>query len=181
MSSILSYISLPFTTVFNWILVALAPLLHLGKHLVLGFLLPFRLLAKLEVGARFKLVNNVLVFVLTAHQTLYIYLGVAAVIGLVTGFILHISSTILVSLFNLTPTTEETGRSKSSGHAAQEKRKLEQAWQTSTSKGDRGNLRAEPEKNYAEWLELDIGRRRKDHDVLGQTILEEEDDGSEGF
>lgn len=46
---ILYYISLPLTTVFNWVLIALAPVFHLFHYLGYTFLLPFRLLAKFEV------------------------------------------------------------------------------------------------------------------------------------
>jgi hypothetical protein len=54
LGSVLYYLSLPFTTVFttvyNWVLIALAPALHLGHYLFSGMLLPLRLLAKFEVG-----------------------------------------------------------------------------------------------------------------------------------
>jgi hypothetical protein len=112
---------------------------------------------------------------LIMYKTLYIYLGVAAVIGLLTGSILHMSSSILVSVFNLTSTPEETGRSAASVRAAREKKKLEQAWQSSTTKTERGKWKEEPstEKKFSEWLETDQG-------LLRQTILEEDDD-SEGF
>lgn len=54
LGGILYYISLPFTTVFtivfSWVLVVLAPALHLGHYVLAGFLLPLRLLAKFEVG-----------------------------------------------------------------------------------------------------------------------------------
>lgn len=164
--SIFYYLSVPFTTVFSWVLgwvlTALAPLIHLGHYFVSGFLLPLKLLAKFE--------------------TLYIYLGVAAIIGLVTGSILHLSSTVLISLFNLTPTPEETGRSAASVRAAREQKKLEDAWQSSSSMGE-ARLRADPlvEKKYAEWLEKDVGKRREGDGLLGQTILEEEDDSEDGF
>jgi hypothetical protein len=113
---------------------------------------------------------------LIGHETLYIYLGVAAVIGLLTGSILHISSSILVSVFNLTPAPEETGRSAASVRAAREKKKLEQAWQSSTTRTERGKLKEDPsmEKKFSEWLETDQG-------LLSQTILEEDDDSEEGF
>ena len=93
----------------------------------------------------------------------------AAVIGLLTGSILHISSSILVSVFNLSPTPEETGRSAASVRAAQEKKLLEQAWQSSTIKNDNWNAEPSMEKKYSEWLETDQG-------LLSQTILEEDDD-----
>ncbi|KAH8768035.1 hypothetical protein BGZ57DRAFT_856573 [Hyaloscypha finlandica] len=176
LGSVLYYLSLPFisvfTTVYNWVLVALAPALHLGHYLLSGMFLPLRLLAKFEVGK-----NNVFIApLLTIYETLYIYLGVAAVIGLLTGSILHMSSSILVSIFNLTPTPEEIGRSAASVRAAREKKKLEQAWQSSTTKVESGKWKGEPstDKKYSEWLEIDRG-------LLRQTILEEDDDSEEGF
>jgi hypothetical protein len=48
--TIFYYLSLPFTTLLRWILVALAPVLHLGHYMVSGFLLPLRLLAKFEAS-----------------------------------------------------------------------------------------------------------------------------------
>jgi hypothetical protein len=49
--SVFYNLSLPITTVLGWLLVALAPLLHLGHYFFYGFLLPLRLLAKFEVLA----------------------------------------------------------------------------------------------------------------------------------
>ena len=37
------------------------------------------------------------------------------------------------------------------------------------------------EKNYAEWLEKDVGKRREGDGLFGQIILEEEDDSEDGF
>ncbi len=50
LGSVLYYLSLPFAIIFDWILVALAPALHLGHYLLSGCLFPLRLLAKFEVG-----------------------------------------------------------------------------------------------------------------------------------
>jgi hypothetical protein len=173
LGSVLYYLSLPFTIIFDWILVALAPVLHMGQYLLSAFLFPLRLLSKFEVGKNILFSCTLLI----GHETLYIYLGVAAVIGLLTGSILHISSSILVSVFNLTPAPEETGRSAASVRAAREKKKkLEQAWQSSTTRTERGKLKEDPsmEKKFSEWLETDQG-------LLSQTILEEDDDSEEGF
>jgi hypothetical protein len=49
LGSVLFYVSLPFTILFNWALIALAPALHLGNYLLSGLLLPLRLFAKFEV------------------------------------------------------------------------------------------------------------------------------------
>jgi len=54
LGSVLYYTSLPFTTVlvtiYNWLIIVLAPVLHLGHYLLSGLLLPLTLLAKFEVG-----------------------------------------------------------------------------------------------------------------------------------
>jgi hypothetical protein len=176
LGSVLYYISLPFTivliTIYNGIVIALAPALHLGHYLLSGLLLPLTLLAKFEVGQTpfFGYCAD------NTCKTLYIYLGVAAVIGLLTGSILHMSSSLLVSIFNLTPTPEETGRAAASVRAARETKKLEQAWQSSTTKIQGGNWKddSSTEKKFSEWLETDQG-------LLRQTILEEDDDSEEGF
>jgi voltage-gated potassium channel Kch len=50
LGSVLYYLSLPFKIIFDWLLVALAPVLHLGHYLLSAFLFPLRILAKFEVG-----------------------------------------------------------------------------------------------------------------------------------
>jgi hypothetical protein len=105
------------------------------------------------------------------------------VIGLLTGSIVHLSSTFLVSFFNLSPIPEERGRPVASVRAARVQKKLEEPWwQSSSSKGDRARLRSDAslEKKYAEWLEKDVGTRKEDQGLLGQTIIEE-DDSEYGF
>jgi hypothetical protein len=181
LGSILYYLSLPFaiifTTIYNWLIIGLAPILHLGHYLLSGLLLPLKLIAKFEVGPTFFLY-----IVADSSKTLYIYLGVAAVIGLLTGFLLHISSSILVSLFNLNPAPEETTQSAASVRAARETKKLEQAWQSSTFKSERAwKAESSRDSKYAEWLETDLGKRREDQGLFRQTILEEEDDSEDGF
>ncbi|KAG0648191.1 hypothetical protein D0Z07_5423 [Hyphodiscus hymeniophilus] len=139
--SIFYYLTLPIASVFGWLLVAIAPLLHLGQHLLSGLLLPLRLLARFEV---------------TAHA--------------------HAKRNARSHIF-----PEDTGRSAASVRAARENKKLEDAWQSSSSRGE-ASLRVDPtmEKKYAEWLEKDIGKRREDS-ILGQTILEEDDDSEDVF
>jgi len=163
LNSIFYYVLLPVVAFFRSLLVVLAPLLHLGNHLLSGLLLPLRLLAKLE--------------------TLYIYLGVAAVIGLVTGSILHLTSTVLVELFNLVPTAEDKRRSIASVRDSREQIKLEEVWQNSSLRGIQGGSKAQalPGKDYAEWLDKSSGKRRDNQRLVKQTILEEDDDSEEGF
>ncbi|TVY81471.1 hypothetical protein LSUE1_G003205 [Lachnellula suecica] len=152
---ILSYLLLPIRLLFNALRIALAPVLHLGNYILTGCMLPLKLLAKFE--------------------TLYIYLGIAAVIGIITGSILHISSTILVSIFNLAAVPEETGRTAASVRAAREQKKLEGAWESSVSKGESAGSKKDASTRNTEWLGSELGKRREDQGLLGQTILEEDD------
>ncbi|KAG4411033.1 hypothetical protein IFR04_015837 [Cadophora malorum] len=157
LSTTFYYASLPITTIFWWIIACFTPFLKLAMRILSGFLLPLKFLAKFE--------------------TMFIYLGVAAIIGLITGSVLHLSSSLLVSVFNLTATSEETGRSAASVRAAHEQKKLEQAWDRIPTNNEKGDLRSDPEmEKFAEWLE------KGDQGVLGQTILEEDDsDDLDGF
>ncbi|KAI9646968.1 hypothetical protein NHQ30_004969 [Ciborinia camelliae] len=134
----------------------LAPLLHLGNSLISALLLPLKVLAKFE--------------------TLIIFLGSAVLIGLITGSILHISSSVLASLFNLTSSPAETGRSVASIRTAQEQKKR-------GSKPDPLRWKVDPsvERRYPEWLEKDRGRKKEEHGLLAQTIIEEDDDSDDGF
>lgn len=96
-----------------------------------------------------------------------------------TGAILHFSSTILISLFDLTSTSDESDV-PASVQATREQKKLEEAWQSSSSKGEgtRQWQEASLENRYADWQGRDAGSR-KDKGLSGQTILEEDD--SEDF
>lgn len=158
------YLFLPVTTFLSWLLVGLAPFLHLGTYALYGFLLPIRFLSKFE--------------------TLYIYFGVAALIGLLTGFILHVSSNMLVSLFNLRLPSEDSGRTAASVRAAREQQKLEEAWQTSSlAQINQSNWKSDEtiNRDYLEWIDKERGNRRDGQGLLSQTILEEDDDSEDGF
>ena len=86
-----------------------------------------------------------------------------------------------MSILNLTPIPEETGRSAASVRAAREQKRLEETWKGSTSMGEPGIWKrdASKEKKYSEWLEKDLGKRR-DEGLLASTIIEE-DDSEDGF
>ncbi|TGO31037.1 hypothetical protein BPAE_0002g01300 [Botrytis paeoniae] len=148
------YISLPIVVISNWLLailrIALAPLLHLGNSLVSAMLLPLR--------------------------TIIIFLGSAIVIGLITGSLLRVSSSILASLFKLTSGPEDTDRSVASIRAAREHKKR-------NLKPDPLKWKVDPsvEKRYSGWLEKDRGRKKDEHGLSAQIIIEEDDDSDDGF
>jgi hypothetical protein len=95
---------------------------------------------------------------------------------------LHISSSVLLSLFNLTPVPEEGGRSAASVRAARERKKLEHAWQSSAIKSEQVKWGSDISlERYTDWVGKDASQRREDQGVIGQTIIEEDDDSEDGF
>jgi hypothetical protein len=95
---------------------------------------------------------------------------------------LHITSSVLVSLFNLTPVPEEAGRSAASVRAARERKKLEHAWQSSATKNEQVKWGSDISlERYTDWVGKDASQRREDQGVIGQTIIEEDDDSEDGF
>ncbi|RDW70246.1 hypothetical protein BP5796_08643 [Coleophoma crateriformis] len=115
-----------------------------------------------------------------APKTLYIYLGIASFIGLISGSILYFSSTVLVSLFHLESVPEDKGRTAASVRAAREQKKLEEAWQSSSLNSEQ-TTRWKADTSMQKWLEKDAERRRDERGILGQTILEEDDDSEDVF
>lgn len=51
------------------------------------------------------------------------------------------------------------------------------------SKPDALSWRVDPsvERRYSEWFEKDGGRKKDEHGLLAQTIIEEDDDSDEGY
>ncbi|KAF7955376.1 uncharacterized protein EAE97_000635 [Botrytis byssoidea] len=148
------YISLPIIVISSWLLailrIALAPLLHLGNSMVSAMFLPLKIII--------------------------IFLGSAIVIGLITGSLLRVSSSILASLFKLTSGPEDTDLSVASIRAAREHKKR-------NSKPDPSKWKVDPsvEKRYSGWLEKDRGRKKDEHGLSAQIIIEEDDDSDDGF
>jgi hypothetical protein len=167
------YILLPILILWRLILILISPVLHLIAHIFYILLLPARFLARFE--------------------TLYIYIGIATLIGLLSGIILHYTSRIIISFFNpqsLLPEKKqqdeklETGRTAASVRAARENQRLEEAWQGSTATnlreaGIEAQRVLEMKRDYAKYLESDRGRRKEGHSTISETILEEDD--SDGF
>jgi hypothetical protein len=101
---------------------------------------------------------------------------VAALIGLITGSILHLSSAVLVSVLSLNSTHEERELNNVSLHST-ERANLEKSGWNSRPTEHREHLIPDDslEKKYAEWLEKARGKNKKDQSLFGQTILEEDD------
>ncbi|KAH8821694.1 hypothetical protein F5884DRAFT_768739 [Xylogone sp. PMI_703] len=154
---ILYYCLLPFGIVLRFLLSLLAPVLHLVHYVLSALFLPTRFLGKFE--------------------TIYIYLGVAAVIGLLAGFLLHITSSILTSLFNLNSPSKKTQRTTDSMNVPRKQKNLENSWSGVGDSTYQDTMRIDDsvQNKYVDWLEKDT-RRHRDQGLLTQIILEEEDD-----
>jgi hypothetical protein len=108
---------------------------------------------------------------------------VGALIGLLTGSLLHFSSSILTKALNIQALPEQSGRTAASVRATREKQRLEDAWQASTPiRSNQARARVEDtSRDYSEYIEKDRGKRKEGQGLLSQTILEEEDDSEDGF
>lgn len=181
LSGIVHYILVPFIVIFNVCQVIFAPATHIIAYTLHALLLPLMFFTKFEVSYQPKLQQTILI---TRLQTFYIYFGVAALIGLITGSILHFSSTMLITIFDLRPSAEEKGRTAASVREAREKKNQQDAWQSSSSRKYSDNLIRLEEmarKDYSDFLDKDWGKRREGQGLLSQTILEEDDDSEDGF
>jgi len=166
--TIIYYLFLPFFLLFragySVLLVALAPLVYLLTYTFYALVLPVRILGRFE--------------------TLYIYFGVAALIGILTGSILHFSSRFIGSVLNLQDVQEEESHPPVSLRTLQDRKTLEDAWDAATpvrSYAGRPRLKESLASEYAGLLKSDLGKKREGHGLLSQTILEEDDDSGDGF
>ncbi|KZF22664.1 hypothetical protein L228DRAFT_247023 [Xylona heveae TC161] len=156
--TVLYYLSLPFTVSFRWLLVVLAPLIHLIRYIFYGLLFPVSLAAKFE--------------------TIYIYLGVAVLVGLLTGSILHVIISLLASAFRLHSTSRRTaqkvGRKK---RAVKPDRVAARAGSPGAGRLHLSTTKASPylRDSYLDTRQLHRAQR-KQGGLLSQTILEEDDD-----
>ncbi|KAF2142951.1 uncharacterized protein K452DRAFT_286586 [Aplosporella prunicola CBS 121167] len=119
----------------------LLPFFHLGHFMSQAAMLPFRTLAKLE--------------------TLYVYLGVAGIVGIIAGCILYFFSSFIQSALNLESPDRPVGRTPAEYRAARQKRKSMQDY----------NDPAVSIGNFKPMRQSGVLRQRN---LLSQTILEED-------
>ncbi|KAI9847807.1 MAG: hypothetical protein M1837_001700 [Sclerophora amabilis] len=177
---------LPILTVVDWFLLGLSPALHLLHYAWHALYIPLSFVGRFE--------------------TLYIYLGVAALVGIITGSILHLTSTALISALNLKTTGPIARRSRiirrrprrplSRGKvpvrrivpARYQPSQLQPRPRPALPSGTRRAIKMEggmdrplkKEEVDTDWLRP--GRRsRRTEGLLSQTILEEEDDSDAVF
>ncbi|KAI9768434.1 MAG: hypothetical protein M1840_004843 [Geoglossum simile] len=148
------------------LLLLLSPVFHLGRYALHVALVPFQLLVKFE--------------------TLYIFLGVAAVIGIVTGSLLHLSSTTVISALNLQPSLGDEGEyMRPSSPLKPHRKQLQLRAKPSGAARSKGKSRRNGGNSERVFLEMDWGmgrlRRGGTGGLFSQVILEEDDNSEEGF
>jgi len=162
--TVLYYICFPIIIILRLLLAAVifvaAPVLHVAHYLMHGVLWPIRQLGKLE--------------------TLYIYFGVAALVGILTGAILHYSTDFIVRILGIDKVTEQRGRTLSSYRAEKKERQIKNQRRTLPKIGLKPmKLDTGLKEEYSDWLKQDKGFSTKG--LLSTTILEEEDSSEAGF
>ncbi|CAL8582037.1 hypothetical protein XPA_007715 [Xanthoria parietina] len=164
---LLYHLLYPFFLISKWIaaiLLALgAPLVHLGSFVLHGCLWPLRFLAQFE--------------------TLYIFLGVALLIGIATGTTLHYTSSFLAALMKLESRPQEPPRGRTmASHRVGRTGKLQQK----TTPRPSSRIAASPRladttsaDDFAKLLERE--KRSGRRSLLTSTILEEDDSTDGGL
>lgn len=113
-----SAVAYPLLVIIYWILVLLcwiaSPFIYLGHFIAQTGFLPIRFLAKLEVRLLLDGNCQILMYI---FQTLYIFFGVAIIVGLITGLILHFLSKTSTHMLGLDIPPLEREK-KARGHTA---------------------------------------------------------------
>ncbi|KAI9818527.1 MAG: hypothetical protein M1827_000586 [Pycnora praestabilis] len=157
--NVLYYLIYPILVLLGWMSMIFAPVFYLGHYILHAFIVPIRLLAMFE--------------------SLYIFLGTAAIVGILTGSILHFSSTLLASTLNLDSVPAREGRTAASVRAARREKLPQRLDLPALQIGPLPKLEKPMKREYTDLLEKD--RVRRPDGLLSQTILEEDDDSEDEF
>ena len=124
-------------------------------------------------------------------QTLYIYFGVAVLVGILLGAILHTTFNFIIKTFGIDKASEERGRTLAAYRAEKAAKQARKARQTLPRVGvDLKPLRVDNalKDEYAEWLRREKSPVISPHlrspgtrGLLSTTILEEDDSSEAGF
>ena len=149
-----------------------APLLHLGHYTLYALWYPIHILGKFEVNL---LMEHLPHAPLTGRlQTLYIFFGVAVLIGILTGTSLHYVSRFIILLLGLESRPEEQrGRTLASYRKEKQQRLDNMLLKVETRGGRRPVNDVTPTEEYVDWDRLKKGRSERG-DGLINTILEED-------
>ena len=117
--------------------------------------------------------------VLSRSQTLYIFFGVACLIGVVTGAALHYSSGFVSSVLKLDQAPAQPGRTLARYRAEKQKKQAAKVRMTMPLIGAPSKIDGALKEEYSDWLRHGKGQGQKG--LLSTTILEEDDSSEAGF
>jgi len=153
-TTVISYILYPIVKLVQWLLIALSPLWYCVQFL----LLPLTYLGHVFFGI---FVFPFQLQLLSKIETIYIYLGVAGLIGFVAGGFVHLCFNFLSSALHIDSTVgdiQEKGRTAASYRAARRKKKMQSLDYPLSPRLLKTEEAAQPQRG-----------------LLSQTIIEEED------
>ena len=172
--------------VLSFLSLLAAPFLHLGHYIIHACWYPFHILGKFEVTLLAEAHVVPSLETTNCHaQTLYIFFGVATLVGILTGTSLHYISGFIGTLLKL-ESRDEAQQSRGRTLAAYRIEKREKQRQ----KGDTGLLKiprympqasgdVSPKEESMDLFRQDRGRRKGS--LIRTTILEEDDSSEGGF
>src|SRR5271154_5773733 len=109
-------------------------------------------------------------------QTLYIYCGVAAVVGVIAGTLLHYTTKILAAALGMNRMTEERGRTVASYRAELAEKEAKKARHFVSRHGLLPKIDMKIEGYSSDWLKSPVSQG-----LQSTTILEEDDSSDAGF
>ena len=174
--TILYYIVYPIVFILTLLLYILrivtAPLLYLGHYFLYALWYPVHILGKFEVSfsqqhpCQMQLIDRV--------QTLYIFFGVAVLVGVITGTCIHYAYSFISSLLDLMGQPEEQrGRTLASYRRQQQQKAEDPLVKVEARGGGLPTGDVTPKEEYRDW-EWSKQSRGKKRDGLINTILEED-------
>lgn len=152
-----------------------APLLHAGQYLVYACCwYPIHVLAKFEV---MDSVKSVSLKTKSTMQTLYIFFGVAVLLGALTGTSLHYASAFLTTLFDIKSNHEEPRGRMLSSYRSEDQRPLDK--DSSPNPNQTRKFSMSDGSDHRGWERSNKGRGS--HRNVPNTILEEVDSTDDSF
>ena len=174
--TVLYYIVYPIVFILTLLLYILgiitAPLLYLGHYFLYALWYPVHILGKFEVKVFQKDLSQMPL--ISRMQTLYIFFGVAVLVGVITGTSLHYVYSFISSLLDLEGQPEEhRGRTLASYRREKQQKADDPLVKVETRGGGLPMSDVTPKEEYRdwEWSKQDRGKRRNG---LINTILEED-------
>ncbi|MCJ1448002.1 MAG: hypothetical protein MMC23_008515 [Stictis urceolatum] len=164
--ALLYYISWPFVWIVQlvWTILStvVAPLVILVRYVLHGLVWPFQFLARFE--------------------TLYIYFGVALLVGVLVGACIHYLASLVISVLGIDKASE-LGSRRMKPHIVEGSPKefSRRKARLDASTGLNARLARVPLPERSDWLQLDKSSLKSPSLLMSSTILEEDDSSDSGM